>query len=521
MPAKNEEVTKIGARTASVASSILIGRTFALVLSGITFVIVARLLGPTTYGVYTLAIAIAGFFGSVGDFGIGTSFNKFISEYIAKGQHAKIADTLYNGMALALAVGVILTLITIGLSGTLAQRVLHNPSDTYVLYFASFTILAGILYSTTYNALVGFSRGRHITYVTIVQTVMQSLFTLALIIGGFGVVSPIVGIIAGFTSGALASLYLIYSRNGVGMGAISSAKMRELLDFSVPMAISNVLNFLATNLTLIILGLFAAVAIVGNFGVAIRTSSILNLVIDSIGISMLPLFSSTISGKARAGLGITKVFNYSIYVAFLLAAPIMFSLAILSKQFTYTVFSGTYSYAPIYISIMAIGVLLAIIGAYTSTLLISAGKVRKVLKYNAAVAVVQFASIALLVPMFKGIGSAVLLFLITPILTSALFAYGAKVNLGISQKMGRIYRTVVSAAISAAFLLPLVYVMGTHYIPLLVIGAVEQLLLYPAVLAKLSGIKRKDLEILTDFTAKIPLLNSAVAGLVRYAMIFF
>jgi len=485
----------------------------------VTFIIVARLLGPTTYGIYTLALAIAGFFGSVGDFGIGTAFNKFISEYLAKGQHDKIADVLHNGLALTLAVGVILTLATIALSGVLAREVLHNAADTYVLYVASFTILAGILYSTTYNALVGFSRGRHITYVTIVQTVLQSLFTLALILAGFGVVSPIVGIIAGFTAGAITALYLIYSRNGTGFGRLSTSKMRELLSFSIPMAISNVLNFVATNLTLIVLGLFAAVAIVGNFGVAIRTSSILNLVIDSIGMSMLPLFSSTISSK-RISSGITKIFNYSVYMAFLLATPLMFSLAILSKQFTYTAFSGTYSYAPLYISVMAIGVLLAIIGAYTSTLLISANKVRKVLKYNAIVAVIQFASIALLIPTLKGVGAVALLFIITPISSSAIFAYGARANLGISQKMGRIYRTLISGAISSLFLFPLIAAMGTHYIPLLVFGAVEQMLLYPAILAKLNGIKRRDVEILKGFTATIPMVNFAVDVFARYTMLF-
>ncbi|HVC58430.1 MAG TPA: oligosaccharide flippase family protein [Candidatus Acidoferrales bacterium] len=519
MPEKNDEVTRIGARTASVASSILLGRSFALVLSGVTFIIVARLLGPTTYGIYTLAIAIAGFFGSVGDFGIGTAFNKFISEYLAKGQRGKIADVLYNGMALALAVGIILTLATIALSGVLAREVLHNAADTYVLYVASFSILAGILYSTTYNALVGFSRGRHITYVTIVQTVLQSVFTLALILAGFGVVSPIVGIIAGFIAGAIAALYIIYSRNGTALGRLSISKMRELLSFSIPMAISNVLNFVATNLTLIVLGLFAAVAIVGNFGVAIRTSSILNLVIDSIGVSMLPLFSSTMSSK-KISTGITKIFNYSIYVAFMIASPIMFSLAILSKQFTYTVFSGVYSYAPLYVSVMAIGVLLAIIGAYTSTLLVSAGKVRKILKYNAIVAIIQFSSIALLIPVLKGVGAVVLLFVITPIATSAIFAYGARVNLGIFQKMGRIYRTLLSAAISAAFLLPLIYLIGQNYILLLLVSGIEQMLLYPAILAKLNGIKHKDIEILKGFTATIPMVNFTVNIFAKYTMLF-
>ncbi|MDE1810716.1 MAG: oligosaccharide flippase family protein [Candidatus Micrarchaeota archaeon] len=516
---ENDEVKRIGARTASVATSVLIGRTLALIVSGITFIIVARLLGPSTYGVYILAIAIAGFFGSVGDFGIGTAFNKFISEYLTKKEGSKIADVLYNGIVMALLVGILLTLVTIALSGILAQRVLHNIADTYVLYVASFTILTGILYAISYNALVGFSKGRHIAYVTIVQTVVQSLSSIALVLGGFGVVSPIAGVIAGFVVGSACALYLIYSKNGVGMGRLSIAKMRELLSFSLPMAISNVLNFLAINLTIIILGLFAAVAIVGNFGVAMRTSTILNLVIDSIGVSMLPLFSSTISSK-KISSGITKIFNYSIYVAFLIASPAMFSLAILSKQFTYTVFSGTYSYAPMYISVMAIGILLAIIGAYTSTLLISASKVRKVLKYNAMVAIIQFASIALLIPTLKGIGAVILLFIVTPLSTSIIFSYGAKVNLGISQKMGRIYRTLVSGGISSLFLLPLIVLMGTHYIPLLVFGAIEQLVLYPAILAKLSGIKAGDLKILKDFTAGIPLLNTAVSAMVRYTSIF-
>jgi len=60
--------------------SCLIGRILTFVMTGIALVIVARLLGPSQYGVYTLAVAFASIFGSIGYFGIGTAVNKFVSE---------------------------------------------------------------------------------------------------------------------------------------------------------------------------------------------------------------------------------------------------------------------------------------------------------------------------------------------------------------------------------------------------------------------------------------------------------
>ena len=49
-----------------------LGRILSLFLAGIAFIVIARILGPSTYGIYTLVIAYVGFFGAFTDLGVGT-----------------------------------------------------------------------------------------------------------------------------------------------------------------------------------------------------------------------------------------------------------------------------------------------------------------------------------------------------------------------------------------------------------------------------------------------------------------
>ncbi|MGC8537889.1 MAG: oligosaccharide flippase family protein [Candidatus Micrarchaeia archaeon] len=56
-------------------------KVFSFLFVGVAFILITRILGPTGYGVYVLATAIAGVFGSVGNFGIATALNRFIAKY--------------------------------------------------------------------------------------------------------------------------------------------------------------------------------------------------------------------------------------------------------------------------------------------------------------------------------------------------------------------------------------------------------------------------------------------------------
>ncbi|EQD35791.1 polysaccharide biosynthesis protein, partial [mine drainage metagenome] len=157
-------------------------------------------LGPSVYGVYTLAIAVAGFFGSVGNFGIGTALNKFIAEYRRKKDDENINLHIANGLFILLIAGIALSIITVAFSTYIAVFVFHNASDSFIVDIAAISILTTMLYGGTSSALVGYGNGRRVSTAIISVSIVQGTVGIGLALTGFGALSPLIGLILGSTT---------------------------------------------------------------------------------------------------------------------------------------------------------------------------------------------------------------------------------------------------------------------------------------------------------------------------------
>ncbi len=512
--------TEIGARTAKVATSVLLGKVIVFVLAGASFIIVARLLGPSTYGIYTLAIAIIGIFGSVGDLGIGVSFNKFIPEYMSRNEHLKIKELLANGYAMLLLFGGILTILTFALSGVFSTYIFHSAAYSGLIEIASFLILLSILYGDSYSALIGFGKNKGIAVTATVEAAAQSSVSIALAVLGFGAAAPIIGLVAGYGFGIVSALMAIRGFTSRSSGvSVSVQKIRELLKFSLPVGISNIMGAAVSSISLVVLGLFATSIVVGNFGVASRTGSMIDLITGSISVSLITMYSTAISLNKSHG-EISRFYNYSLYLAFVLIAPLLFFVGILSTPFSYTVFSGVYKLAPVYISIMAFGILIGLFSTYAYNLMISAKRVNSVLKYSAATAAVQFVLLPFLVPVLKGVGLALLMFVVAPIVGDVLYAYGLSRVLYVNVDFWKVGRVLLANVISFAFVVMAMLVLKDAFIPVLIVSAALVLLIYPPVLSLVGALKRKDVEIIKRTAGDVPIVGAAVNGILSYASLF-
>ncbi|MEM0149447.1 MAG: oligosaccharide flippase family protein, partial [Candidatus Micrarchaeaceae archaeon] len=265
-----------------MATFLMVGQFLSTLLAGVAFIIIARILGPNAYGIYTLAIAVSGFFGAVGDFGIGSAFNKFIAEYAARGKAIEMERLLADGFASVIIVGLLLALLTVSLSSFLASSIMHNASYYYIIYAVSLIVFFSPIYTPAYSALVGFGKGSYVALIMIMQTIVQAAVGITLALRGFGAVAPIIGIISGFIVGILMSLYFIYVKQKMHICMPSFARIRKLFNFSLPLAASNVLGAVANNFSLMFLGAYAAAAVLGYIGIATRTISLLGIITGSI-----------------------------------------------------------------------------------------------------------------------------------------------------------------------------------------------------------------------------------------------
>ncbi|MGC8586418.1 MAG: oligosaccharide flippase family protein [Candidatus Micrarchaeia archaeon] len=508
----------MGAKTAHVATFIMLGQLLSTLFAGIAFIVIARILGPGTYGIYTLAMAVSGFFGSVGDFGVGTAFNKFIAQYKAKGNYAAISTILADGFLTVIIVGALLATITFILSGYLAKAIMHNESYYYIIYVVSLIVFFSLIFTPAYYALVGFGKGAYVAVVISMQTIVQATVGIALAISGFGALAPIIGIILGFITGIIIALYFIYARLGVKLALPKIRRIRKLLNFSLPLALSNVLGAVANNFSLMFLGAYVVASIVGYIGIATRTVSLLGILTGSISLSILPMFSSTLTMRIRRHIG--KLYNYSVYVAFLLIVPAILFIVFLAKPFTVTVFSGTYANAAIFVAIIAFGNLIGLIGTYSSMLLASMNKVKKILEYSAIIVAVEFALMPLFIIFFKGIGFVFLFYILAPIISTMLYIHAiySQLKFGIAWK--RIGLVIVAGILSSMLLLPLIFIFGKAYIPLLVAALIEQLLSYPAIISLIGATKKRDLINISEISKGIPVLGKIMVLMTRYSMLF-
>ncbi len=514
-----EDIYETGSRAVSVASFILIGKLVSFILMAAAFIIIVRILGPSVYGVYTLAIAIAGFFGSVGNFGIGTSLNKFIAEYKHKRDNNSIDLNIANGLFILFAAGAALSVITVVLSPYLSALVFHSASDAFIIDIAAISILTTMLYGGTSSALVGYGNGKHVSISILSMAVVQASVSIALALTGFGALAPLVGLILGSFTAFIVALLYMYVSEGAKIRRPSIGFMKKMLKFSMPITISNFFGTVVNNLALIVLGIFTTTVILGNFGVASRLGSLIDIITGSISLSLLTAFSGSFS-SAHGNKDIGRIYSNSVYFSFILVAPLLVGVTVLARPFSFTAFSSVYTIAPEYIRILGIGMIIGLFSAYAGAALVGTGKVKTMMKYNIAISLIQLALIPVLIPMFKGLGTVLLLFFITPILGDIFFVRLMIRYFELKLKVRRLALAVVANLISAAILYALLIFLSWNYMLLLVVSFIAMLIAYPALLGLLGGIGKAEVEIVDRMSKGIPVVGSFIRVMAMYSSVF-
>lgn len=516
----DNEVERLGAAAAHTSTFVMIGKFASIIFLGLAFIIVARLLGPSQYGIYTLALAVASVTGAIGNLGVSTALNKFIPEYVYRKDKRALEDILANSFFVTLLMGILLTAITIVLSGFIATDVFHNASYTLVIEIAAISITTSMLFSASYSTLLGFNKGAHVAAINATQAILQAVLGVTLVLLGLGPAGPILGMIVGYTAAFLLSLHFIYRKHGLRILVMPNlSSIKRIFGFSVPIAVSNAAVGISSNMVYIVVGAYAAAAVLGNLGVASKANSLIDIVSGAISVSLLSMYSTTLASKKMRA-KISKFYNHTVYYSLILLAPMLLFILVLAKPFSYVAFSGAYSMAPLFIAVMSAGALIGLAGQYAVTLLTSANKVRDIFKYNLVIAMLTFALIPVLIPTFKGVGLVIILFVAVPITTNVLFIWKSAKLFKLGFDNGKLLRILAANAATMLLITPLILFWGANYIPLLISAAIEVIAVYPVMLGILKGMNMRDIAVMRTMTRRIPVISAAVGCLLAYAARF-
>ncbi len=523
-----EEITS----SSKTAVFLILSKFLSFIILAISFVVVTRILRPSNYGIYTLIITIVGLFGIIGNMGIGTALNKFISEYKYKNKKREIEIFISNSFFILIIIGSIFTIAMLFSSGAFAHYVFHTNSVLYLLQISSLIILITILYSSAISALIGFNNGIEIVIVMFTEAILQTIISIMLLLYNFGIISPILGIIFGQLIGFIIAIYFLFLKPKIKI-IIQKKAIKRILSFSVPITVSNIIGGIVPQLapialsTIIIYFPWVAVTgfyvpsnsvVMGNYGIASKISYFIDVILGSISLSLLSLFSKLFSNKNIKNLG--KFYNYAIFLAFVFIGPILFFIFVLSKEFSYTLFSGNYSLAPSYLKIISIGILISIFGMYANILLISKSKVKEVMKIGIIITVIQLIILPILLLLFEGIGLIILLFLVQPILSSILLLRKIRLEFKVNTKFLKIFKVLIANILTFVFIIPFILIIPSQYIILLAIGIILVLFAYPVFLAKTTAVTKDDLNTIKIIIKDIPIIKLFLNFYIRYVSFF-
>jgi O-antigen/teichoic acid export membrane protein len=383
------------------------GTMFSAAAAYVFKVYLARVLGPRDLGIYALGMTLVGFLGIFNSFGLPQSAVRFVAAYVAAGKFQQLRALLWRGAAILLVANFVFALIFLLLGRLVAVRFYHSPTLVPYLPWFAVIMLTGALTFFYSKILAGYRDLARRTVITnFVGSPLMMLLTVVLISTGLGLRGYLIAQIFSAVVVCLLLFLTVRKLTPVSAKATSSPRMkleREIWSFSAAMMGIGFMEFLMVQVDKVALGFYRGAREVGIYSVAGALVVYVPIVLSSVN----QIFSPTISDLHTRGeyALLDRLFQsltkWIVGLTMPLACVIVIFARPLMRIFGHDFEAGW--------PILIIGTLGQLVNCGVGSvgfLLLMSGNEKRLIKVQAAMAVVMVALSIVLVPRWGIIGAA-------------------------------------------------------------------------------------------------------------------
>ncbi len=515
-----QQKESLGRRSARTFSVLTIGRTVSLLVGIFSIIVIARLLGPSSYGIFTLAYAFFLLITAASNFGFGQYLTKHLSEAEDKKDKIAFSKALSSGFLGCVIVGFLLTFLGIGISGFVASLFPASGITQTILVLASAMIFFSMMYGTSNYALIGAGKNAAAASLEIFENVVLLVVSVALIELGYGVSGAIIGMLVSYIAAGVIGTAMIFSfahkHMHVSPNWPTLKEVKSAFAFSLPIATNNFLSNSVVAFATLVLGFFVSAYALGNFGIANRARTIVSVFYITAAVTMVPTLTLAIARDEKSARAnrLSLVYNKGFVLSILASVPIIAYIGVFSKPLIYLLISTNFSSAPLYLSLISLGTIIGLLGVYATSLFIASGKTSKLLHYSLMYTIIELVALAIMVPLWGVLGAIIALFFVGGIAADYLFLRGTKTVLGLDIDYHKLSRALMSnLALAVIFALGL---FAASFAVELVYGLFAMLIAYPFFLVLFKSVDEEDLRIVDDAIQKLPALRTALGPMLAY-----
>jgi O-antigen/teichoic acid export membrane protein len=354
--------------------NLLWGLVASTVISAVGTIVIAKLLGPGNYGLYSVALTAPSLISTFRDWGMNTAMVKYAAQYNSEGDVAKIRNVFLSGLVFEVALGASLSLLCFSISPFLAT-LLHRPTITPLIQILSLIILTGGLVNTASAAFTGLETMHLNSIMLIVQSLVKTALIVALVVFGLGTVGAATGFTAGMLIAGLTGVILMWMMYKALPQPVSSkleiaGTIKTMFKYGLPVSIGSIISTVLIQFYSIILAIYVTSnVIIGNYNLAVLFSVLITFFATPVTTMLLPAFSKLDPQKDNETL--KNVFQYSVKYAALVVVPIAAMVMALAQPGIGTIFGNAYSSAPLFLVLTSVTYLYSAFGSLSASNLIN------------------------------------------------------------------------------------------------------------------------------------------------------
>lgn len=461
MPAAGDETPGILANTAWRGLADVGSKIASVAL----FVVMARRLGDSGFGVYTFAFGYVAIFTSLARFGQDAVLVREVAR-----DPAALRRYFANTMALKLVLALPVGLLALG-----ALAAVGTDRTTFaVAAILMPAVLAEAMAATPLAVFQAYEQLRLVPVVVVSQRFLTAGVGIAVLLGGGGVIEVALVYLGGALFALALALLLQFRRVTRPELDVDRSRWGALLRAALPLGLAGALAVIMFRVDAVILAAFEPAEVVGDYGAAYRLLEATLFLGWAVGAAVYPVFARLeATGDLRATL------ERSLALSLALVAPFAAGAAVAGEAAMEVVFGADFVDGATALRLLAPAILLFPVGYVTGLLLAARHRQRALVVIFAVLAAGNIALNVALIPQFSLDAAAFVTSLSEVALVAALLAVSARLLGGLGWARIGLAPLTAGAAAAAAMapfrddLLLAAAVGGSVY--LVVLGIVERL----------------------------------------------
>ncbi len=336
------------------------GNLAATLIAAVTSIVVARLLGPPSFGVYSLSLAAPGLLQIFTDLGTRTAVTRYVAIHLSRGEADEARRYAQSSVLFAGLTGSLLTVMSYLTSGWVASTLFQRASLQPYIALASVGIMGYSLLLVGTAVATGRNAMGRASLLNVSQAAFKLVISLTLIVVGFGVGGAVLGHATSYTlaGGVAAALYVTTVRaTSESLNEVAD-DAKEMVRFGFQPFVGSVLVALSSFYVSLLLAATANNSVIGDYQAAANLIVPATLLASAMATALYPAFSSLHGISADTGSALRISIRYVSY----LVIPVLFFISASAGELMRLVYGESYSSGTHYLVLLPLAQLPLLLG---------------------------------------------------------------------------------------------------------------------------------------------------------------